>query len=107
MAGRGIDYRVTDKSAPKRQLARGVNVVARQLARDAASFTPVRTGRLRAGWRVEQAGTHSRVVNDVPYARAVEYGSRRANGTLVPPVAMMGRALARARARGGRRGGRG
>lgn len=46
-------------------------------ARDAAAArAPVRSGRLRDGWRIEAAGATVRVVNAVPYAPAVEYGSR-------------------------------
>ncbi|BBK36083.1 hypothetical protein STAQ_11610 [Allostella sp. ATCC 35155] len=46
-------------------------------ARDAAAArSPVRSGRLRDGWRIEAAGEGARVVNAVPYAAAVEYGSR-------------------------------
>ena len=44
---------------------------------EAVARTPVATGRLRDGWRIEPGGDGSvRVVNDVPYAASVEYGSR-------------------------------
>jgi hypothetical protein len=88
------EFKVTDPHAPARAARDGVRARARTLADDARAGTPVRTGRLRSGWRVGSGGNgDSRVANDVPYARFVEYGTRHK-----APAAMLGRALARARA---------
>jgi hypothetical protein len=68
--------------------------MAGSLAADARANTPVLSGRLAAGWRTEpgrEPGT-TVVVNDTPYLRFVEYGTRHR-----PASAMMGRALASAR----------
>lgn len=68
--------------------------IARGVAADAAARTPVHTGALRAGWKVvpgDDPGT-SVVVNEVPYARFVEYGTRRRAA-----AAMLGRAIAAVR----------
>lgn len=48
---------------------------------EAAARTPVATGRLRDGWRIDREDpVVQRVVNDVPYAAAVEYGDRARPG---------------------------
>jgi hypothetical protein len=87
-------FRVTDRTAPDRAVDPNVRETASTLSADAASRTPVRTGRLRRGWRVARDRDGVWVVgNDVEYARFVEYGTRRNR-----PAAMMGQALARARA---------
>lgn len=39
--------------------------------------TPVRTGRLRSGWRVSAVGSTLSVTNNVPYAGYVENGTRK------------------------------
>jgi hypothetical protein len=89
-------FTVTDRKAPRREVAPGIKAIASQVRSDAAAGTPVETGRLRAAWRVQNypSAQGQTVINDVPYARFVEYGTR-----YMPPAAMLGRALARARAR--------
>jgi len=54
--------------------------IAEAVAVAAAAGTPVASGRLRAGWRVVAGERAARVVNDVPYAAAVEYGTARTQG---------------------------
>jgi hypothetical protein len=44
------------------------------LARDIASRTPRRTGRLAGSWRVDVSSSTSSVSSDVPYGPPVEYG---------------------------------
>lgn len=81
---------VTDPKAPVRVAGPYIQQKAQQIARLAASRTPVRTGRLRAGWKTEKTAEASvQVSNDVSYAVFVEYGTRRQ-----PPVAMLGEAIA-------------
>ena len=87
-------FRVTDPGAPRRVVDRDIGDIADRVCQDAASRTPVETGRLKAGWRVER-GMYDAVrlvVNDVPYARFVEYGT--VNMAAEP---MLGPAVARAR----------
>jgi len=86
------EFHVTDPDAPRRAAAPGIHQRAGWLAAEAADNTPVRTGRLRNGWRSQRDGHDGRVSNDVEYARFVEYGTRRQR-----PAAMLGRAVARAR----------
>jgi hypothetical protein len=84
---------VTDKSAPRAACRDGLRDIAGGIQAEARAGTPVRTGTLRGGWRIGRspAGDPT-VVNDVPYARHVEYGSGHR-----PPVAMLGRAMAKYR----------
>lgn len=65
-------------------------------ARDAAAArSPVRTGRLRNGWRLEPAADGTvRVVNAVPYAAAVEYGDRHRPGQPMARPAVLAAASA-------------
>jgi hypothetical protein len=73
------------------------HTVADDVAADTVSNTPVRTGRLAAGWKVSHyGGTEWLVTNEVPYAKHVEFGTRHA-----PPVGMLGRAFSQAKARYG------
>lgn len=97
MAGR-VRFTVTDRDAPQREARPLMRQVAEEVAADAADGTPVVTGMLRDGWKVEGGpGEPPRIVNDVEYVFAVEFGGPR------NPIAraMLGRALARARARYG------
>ncbi|MCC7271409.1 MAG: HK97 gp10 family phage protein [Alphaproteobacteria bacterium] len=51
--------------------------VALAVRDEVALRTPIATGRLREGWRIAPGpGASVRIVNDVPYAAAVEYGTR-------------------------------
>jgi HK97 gp10 family phage protein len=89
-------FRVTQPEARRLVVERNIHEIAEQLAADAEANTPHETGRLAASYRVEpgrEPGT-SLVVNDAPYARFVEYGTR-----YMPAQAPLGRALAEARAR--------
>jgi hypothetical protein len=64
----------------------------------AKRFTPVVTGRLRAGWKKHikpkcpWGNSQGRIIieNKVPYASYVEYGTRLTKG---PPAAMLRKAL--------------
>jgi Bacteriophage HK97-gp10, putative tail-component len=85
---------VTDKHAPREACLPGLRDICDGVRQESRAGTPVDTGTLRAGWRTSRtAGGDPTVVNDVPYARFVEYGTAHR-----PPVAMLGRALARYRA---------
>jgi HK97 gp10 family phage protein len=87
---------VEDKSAPRRACRDGLRSIAGSIRDDARAGTPVRSGRLRNGWRVGRgADGDPTVVNDVEYARFVEYGTRH-----MPPAAMLGRATANYRRTG-------
>lgn len=70
-------YKVTDPLAPRKAVDEDIGQLAEQLRGQVAERTPVATGRLRAGWRVERGHNHAvrLLVNDVPYARYVEYGT--------------------------------
>ena len=86
---------VTDPTAPRRAVAPDIRGQAEHLAADAASRTPVETGTMAAAWQVlpgDDVAT-SLVVNDTPYARFVEYGTR-----YQAPAAPLGQAAAVARA---------
>lgn len=61
----------------KRKKDRIVEETSKEVKRDAASLTPVRTGRARAGWRVQARKETARIWNNVPYVRYLEYGTRR------------------------------
>ncbi len=63
--------------------------VAAALLTAVVDGTPVATGRLAAGWRIADTGTPMpRIVNDVPYAGHVEYGTAAR-----PGAAMLRRAV--------------
>ena len=66
-----------------------VRQTAEQVRQDLVDSTPVDTGRLRAGWRLQKGRNPAVyvIVNEVPYARAVEFRPRRGG--------FMGRVLAR------------
>jgi HK97 gp10 family phage protein len=84
---------VEDKGAPRRACRDGLRDIAGGIRDEARAGTPVRSGRLRAGWRVGRlADGDPTVTNEVDYAPFVEYGTRH-----MPPRAMLGRALARYR----------
>jgi hypothetical protein len=90
-----VEFYVEDRRAPRREAAPGILAEARRLAEDAKRNTPRRTGDMARGWRAAaDASGNARVINDVPYARFVEYGTRH-----MAPRAPLGRALANARAR--------
>ena len=58
------------------------DAVAQEVLAEAVERTPVASGRLRDGWRIVDAGDGAvRVVNDVPYAAAVEYGTHGRPGS--------------------------
>lgn len=66
---------------------------AEAIKKSAAARTPVRSGRLRAGWQVVRTGPDAfRVENDVPYAETIELGTQRR-----PGAHMLGLAIADAR----------
>ncbi|MGE0723970.1 MAG: HK97 gp10 family phage protein [Alphaproteobacteria bacterium] len=80
---------------------RSTGVAAEALQAEAAARSPVRTGRLRAGWTIDRSGGPVvRVVNDVPYASLVEYGARgrpgiaMARGAVVAVAAALGDRIA-------------
>ncbi len=51
--------------------------VANEINKQAKLKTPVRTSRLRKGWRVKKSGNLEYIVyNNVKYAKHVEYGHR-------------------------------
>jgi hypothetical protein len=87
----GATYKVTNAIAKRLAVQPQILEIATQIAADARASTPVTTGRLAGGWHTapgRDPGT-TLVVNDVEYARYVEYGTRRRRA-----VAMLGRALA-------------
>lgn len=85
------EFRVTNINAPRRVVDPVVLRVAQGVLRDVVAATPHgRTGNLRRGWRLVRARDAKwRVVNDVPYARHVEYGTIHR-----PAAAMLGRTIA-------------
>jgi hypothetical protein len=93
MAARPV-FRVTDRTAPRRAADPGIAREAEAIRAETARNTPRRTGRLASGWRVTRGRVTGVYVveNDVPYARFVEYGTRRR-----PATPALGVALARRR----------
>ncbi len=70
------------------------DAAASEVLAAAVERTPVATGRLRDGWRIADGDTVGRrVVNDVPYAAAVEYGSRTRPGAAMARGAVVAVAL--------------
>lgn len=69
-------YRVSNPEAPKRVADPHIAERAHRVMSIAVSESPRETGELADGYRVERLGdSHYAVVNDVPYARFVEYGT--------------------------------
>lgn len=91
-------FKVTHPEAAFRAADPGIGDRAEAIAAGAAARTPHgETGALAAGWAAEPRETGSRlVVNRVPYARFVEYGTR-----YVPARPMLGPVLAAHRAGSG------
>lgn len=95
MASRST-FVVLDAEAPRKAVHQDIHNTAVQLAAQAAQNTPVVTGKMQAGWSVEDGddpGT-SVVSNDVLYAHYVEYGTR-----YMRAEAPLGRAIASGRNR--------
>lgn len=82
-------------------LRAAADTVAAEALADVRRRTPVRTGRLRAGWRsraVRKGSSYDIALeNDVPYAGAVESGHRQTPGRYVPAI---GKRLKRGRVPG-------
>lgn len=94
MANGGARFTVTHPEARRLAIQPDIARIATSVAQAAAAGTPRVTGRLAGGWSTRPGrdpGT-TLVVNTVPYAVPVEYGTRRRR-----PAAMLGRALASAR----------
>jgi HK97 gp10 family phage protein len=88
-------YRILDRDAPRRAVDRPVGRIASAVTRSAQGRTPIRTGRLRAAWRtIRDDNARYHVINDVPYARFVEFGTRN-----TPAQPMLGPAVLQARSR--------
>ena len=89
-----VQFTVTHPRARRECIRPDIAGIAGNVAAAAAANTPVQTGRLAAGWRTvpgDDPGT-TFVVDDVPYARFVEYGTRYRRAS-----APLGRAMAAAR----------
>jgi hypothetical protein len=90
----GVVFTLTTADRRNARLAVQPNIaeIASRVAGRAAAGTPRRTGRMAGSWEVRPGysdpGT-SVVVNTAPYARYVEYGTRRTRA-----YAPLGRALA-------------
>jgi HK97 gp10 family phage protein len=92
-----VTYRVLDRTAPKRVVDPAISRVSTEVMRAAQARSPVETGRLRSGWTVRKiAAGRYMVVNPVPYAKFVEYGTKD-----TPAHPMIGPALLTARQRYG------
>jgi hypothetical protein len=92
----GSRFTVTNGAARRLVVQPDIRAIGEALASDASARTPRDTGRMAASYRVlpgRDPGT-SIVVNDAPYARYVEYGTR-----YQPARAPLGRSLATARGR--------
>jgi hypothetical protein len=91
MAG-SVVFRVTDPKAPRLAVQQNIAEITQQIASRAASNTPRLSGLMASSWQVRPGysdpGT-SVVINTAPYARFVEYGTRRTRA-----YAPLGRALA-------------
>ena len=95
----GAVFKVTNPRLPRQVADPGVGRIAGRVAAEIVAQTPVDTGRLAAGWRVVPGRVPGvrLLVNDTPYAKYVEYGTRNRPAT---PAA--GRVLARYRSAGAR-----
>ena len=93
MSGKSV-FKVVDPGEPRRVADRPIGDIAERICDRARARTPVITGRLRAGWRVEHGREQAVriIVNDVPYARFVEYGTKN-----MPAEPMLGPVVAEAR----------
>lgn len=90
------EFYVTSPAAPRWSVRELVQRIALEIAAAAASRTPHDTGTMGASWKVypgRDPGT-AFVVNDTPYARYVEYGTRHQAA-----AAPLGRSAAEARRR--------
>lgn len=78
MASRA-EFTVLDAMARRRCVGPNVRRVAERVARDATSRSAVYSGRLAGAYRTEAGRDPATtwVVNDTPYARYVEYGTKR------------------------------
>jgi hypothetical protein len=93
VSGRVVfEHQASDKRNGRLVVQADIREMAAQLASRAAANTPRRTGRMASAWRTapgySDPGT-TVVINTTPYARYVEYGTRRR-----PARAPMGRAVA-------------
>ena len=69
------------------------NNIAKSVKSDSEEVTPVRTGRLQKGYFIEPSnkiGDDAKVINDVPYAVYVEFGTIH-----MAPRAMMQQAVSK------------
>jgi hypothetical protein len=89
-----VTYKVLDPLAPRKAADPNIRATAEEVAVRAARYAPVVTGRLAAGYKVEKGEHHAvyLVVNEVPYAIFVEYGTR-----FMRAEAPLGRAMAATR----------
>jgi hypothetical protein len=72
----GTTYRILNPDAPRIVADGDIADVAMRIQLEAASRSPHDTGELAGGYRVVKLGeSHYAVVNDVPYAIYVEYGT--------------------------------
>jgi hypothetical protein len=86
MSGKNVDATAFQQSLEKRLDELGSKVIDEVIAtgfeirNEAVKRTPVNTGALRSGWQVDSGRTANggwvEVRNDVPYAAAVEYGTK-------------------------------
>lgn len=78
-------YRVLNRGAPRLAAERGIEQIANRVRDDLVARTPRRTGKLAAGWRVQKGRAPAvyLVVNEVPYARAREFGGRPFMGPVI------------------------
>jgi hypothetical protein len=93
-------FKITNRRAPRYAVTGLTRRAAGELAALASSLSPVETGKLAGSWHVEPGravGAYV-VVNDTPWARYQEFGTRE-----VAPVHMLGRARAQLAARYGAR----
>jgi hypothetical protein len=75
----GAVYKVIAPGAPRKAADAGIGQVAEQLRAAAVLATPRKTGLLARSWYIQTGYVPAIrfVKNPVPYARFVEYGSKR------------------------------
>lgn len=103
-SSRLAEFTILDPELPRRVVAHQIEAIGRELADDAARHTPElqvpdrrwTKGALRDGWKVTRQGLDTVVTNSVSYVRPVEYGAHLKNGAVIPPAAMLGKAVTRA-----------